>query len=148
MRRWATGRVRRCRSGRPYRRPVDFDEVVSDVVTVIEAVGVIVLVLGALLAFASSGRALVHRSAAARGSAYDELRRSLARVILLGLEILILADIIRTIVVDQTVQSVLVLGVIVIVRIVLSWSLQVEIDGTWPWARWRTEQTTGAPVED
>ncbi|UDY34387.1 DUF1622 domain-containing protein [Dermatobacter hominis] len=126
---------------------MEFDEVVSDVVTVIEAVGVVVLVLGAVLAFASSGRALVHRSASTRGSAYDELRRSLARVILLGLEILILADIIRTIVVDQTVQSVLVLGVIVIVRIVLSWSLQVEIDGTWPWARWRAEQA-GAPVED
>jgi uncharacterized membrane protein len=126
---------------------VDFDEVVSGVVTVIEAVGIVVLILGALLAFVSSSRALVHRSATARSSAYDELRRSLARVILLGLEVLILADIIRTIVVDQTPESVAVLGVIVVVRIVLSWSLQVEIEGTWPWARWRAEQA-GAPVED
>jgi uncharacterized membrane protein len=127
---------------------VDFDEVISGVVTAIEAVGVIVLVLGAILAFVSSGRALVHRSTSTRSSAYDELRRSLARVILLGLEILILADIIRTIVVDQTTESVAVLGIIVIVRIVLSWSLQVEIEGTWPWARWRTETAPGdATVE-
>jgi len=73
--------------------------------------------------------------------AYDGLRRQLARVILLGLEILLLADIIRTIVVDQTVESVLVLGVIVVIRIVLSFSLQVEIEGSWPWTRWRTGPT-------
>ncbi len=121
---------------------MEFDEVVSQVVTVIEAVGVVVLVLGAVIAFLTSGRALFHRSPTTRGSAYDELRRSLARVILLGLEILILADIIRTIVVDQTPQSVAVLGIIVIVRIVLSWSLQVEIEGTWPWARWRVQGTS------
>ena len=121
---------------------MEFDEAVRHVVTVIEAVGVIVLVLGAVIAFLTSGRALFHRSSSTRGSAYDELRRSLARVILLGLEILILADIIRTIVVDQTTQSVAVLGIIVIVRIVLSWSLQVEIEGTWPWARWRVQGRT------
>lgn len=126
---------------------MDYDEVVSGVVKAVEFVGVVVLVIGALLAFASSGRALVHRSTTQRSNAYDELRRSLARVILLGLEVLILADIIRTIVVDQTLQSVMVLGVIVVVRIVLSWSLQVEIEGTWPWARWRTEQSPGHPVD-
>jgi uncharacterized membrane protein len=132
----------------PYRSAVEFDEIVNGVVKTIEAIGVIVLVLGALIAFVTSGRALVHRSPAARGSAYDELRRSLARVILLGLEVLILADIIRTIVVDQTPQSVAVLGIIVLVRIVLSWSLQVEIEGTWPWSRWKAEQITGKAIRD
>jgi uncharacterized membrane protein len=58
-------------------------------------------------------------------------------VILLGLEVLIIADIIRTIVVDQTVESVVVLGTIVLIRVVLSFSLEVEIDGMWPWNRWR-----------
>ena len=50
---------------------------------------------------------------------------------------LIIADIIRTIVVDQTLQSVGVLGLIVLIRIVLSFSLEVEIDGAWPWNQWR-----------
>ena len=50
---------------------------------------------------------------------------------------LIVADIVRTIVVDQTIESVAVLGVIVIVRILLSFSLEVEMDGMWPWNRWR-----------
>lgn len=118
---------------------------VDDVVSVIEAVGVVVLVVGATLAFLTSGRALLDRSTARDTSAYDDLRRNLARVILLGLEVLILADIIKTIVVDQTPQSVAVLGIIVVVRIVLSWSLQVEIEGTWPWARWRTGSATGPP---
>jgi uncharacterized membrane protein len=58
-------------------------------------------------------------------------------VILLGLEVLIIADIIRTIVVDSTVENVAVLGVIVLIRVVLSFSLEVEIDGMWPWNQWR-----------
>jgi hypothetical protein len=52
---------------------------------------------------------------------------------------LIIADIIRTIVVDPSLQSVGVLGVIVLIRIMLSFSLEAEIDGTWPWNRWRLQ---------
>jgi uncharacterized membrane protein len=63
-------------------------------------------------------------------------------VILLGLELLLLADIIRTIVVEATVESVVVLGVIVVIRILLSFSLEVEIDGFWPWNKWRAEPGT------
>jgi uncharacterized membrane protein len=126
---------------------MEFDDVVSNVVTVIEGAGVVVLVGGAVFAFVSSGRSLVHPSPSHRASAYDALRRNLARVILLGLEILILADIIRTIVVDQTPSSVAVLGIVVLIRIVLSWSLQVEIEGTWPWQRWRVLGTTEAGAD-
>jgi len=54
---------------------------------------------------------------------------------------LIIGDIVRTIVVDPTVESVIVLGLMVI-RIVLSFSLQLEIDGTWPWNRWRVETSS------
>lgn len=117
---------------------MEFDDVISNVVTVIEGAGVAVLVGGAGIAFASSARSLVRPPSTDRANAYDALRRNLARVILLGLEILILADIIRTIVVDQTPSSVAVLGIVVLIRIILSWSLQVEIEGTWPWSRWRT----------
>lgn len=62
-------------------------------------------------------------------------------MILLGLEVLIIGDIIRTIVVDPTLESVAVLGVIVLIRIVLSFSLEAEIDGMWPWNRWRKQSS-------
>ena len=79
-------------------------------------------------------------SASTRPGSYDALRRNLGRCILLGLEVLIVADIVRTIIVDQSVESVAVLGVIVVVRILLSFSLEVEMDGMWPWNRWRRSE--------
>ena len=72
----------------------------------------------------------------AHGS-YDALRRHLGRCILLGLEVLIVADIVRTIIVETTLESVAVLGIIVVIRILLSFALEVEIDGLWPWRRWQ-----------
>jgi uncharacterized membrane protein len=66
---------------------------------------------------------------------YEQLRRNLGRSILLGLEILIIGDIVRTIIVEPTLESVGVLAAIVLIRIVLSFSLEVEIDGVWPWRR-------------
>ena len=75
------------------------------------------------------------------------LRRNLGRVILLGLEILIVADIVRTVIVDPSIESVMVLGLIVVIRIILSFSLEVEIDGTWPWSRWRLAQPEAVPSE-
>ena len=79
----------------------------------------------------------------AQGS-YDELRRNLGRCILLGLEVLIVADIVRTIIVDPTIESVAVLGVIVLIRISLSFSLEVEIDGVWPWRRSQLDRSQDA----
>ena len=122
-----------------------YDEVVEKVVQVIEAGGIALLVVGALIAFVSYAQDVLSEERRPRG--YSRLRRNLARVILLGLEVLIIADIIRTIVVEATVSSVLVLGVIVVIRIVLSFSLEVEIDGYWPWNRWRVG-SEGAPSED
>ena len=112
---------------------MSYDDVISEVVKVVEAVGAGIMVLGALgalLVFA--GRAL--RAGAAHES-YDELRQNLGRGILVGLEVLIVADIVRTIIVEPTIESVGVLGVIVVIRIALSFSLEVEIDGFWPWRR-------------
>jgi uncharacterized membrane protein len=119
---------------------VTYDEFVDDVVRVVEAFGAGIMVVGGLVAFLVAGWALRRpdaRAADARESAYKQLRRSLGRVILLGLEVLIIADIIRTIVVEPTLESVAVLGIIVVIRIVLSFSLEVEIDGAWPWSRYR-----------
>jgi uncharacterized membrane protein len=114
---------------------VSYDEIVSEVVKVVEAVGAGIMVLGALRAFVVFASRTV-RTAPAPES-YDELRRSLGRSILLGLEVLIVADIVRTIIVDPTLESVAVLGIIVVIRILLSFSLEVEIDGVWPWRRWQ-----------
>jgi uncharacterized membrane protein len=119
---------------------VTYDEVVEHIVRAIEAFGILVLVVGAVIAL---GQWLIQaRDPELRSDAYLSLRRKLARVILLGLEILLLADIILTIVVEPTLDSVAILAVIVAIRIVLSFSLEVEIDGAWPWNRWRT-----APAE-
>ena len=117
-----------------------FDDVVSDLVRVIESVGAAIMVVGGLAAFVQYARH-VRRGASA---AYTELRRNVERVILLGLEVLIVGDIIRTIIVDPTLESVGVLGLIVVIRIMLSFSLEVEIDGMWPWNRWRLEPPDAA----
>ncbi len=121
-----------------------YDDVISDLVRVIEAVGAAIMVGGGLVAFVLYAR----RLGAGAGAAYLALRQDLGRVILLGLEVLIIADIIRTIVVDPSIESVGVLGVIVLIRIVLSFSLEVEIDGTWPWSRWKVDRPDGSPEPD
>ena len=112
-----------------------YEDFVSVVVKVIEGVGAAIMVVGGLFAGARYAQQVVAHAS----ESYRQLRANLGRVILLGLEVLIIADIIRTIVVDQSLQSVAVLGVIVSIRIVLSFSLEVEIDGAWPWNGWRLQ---------
>lgn len=119
---------------------MSYNDVVEKVVQVVEAAGIALLVIGALAAFAGYAKDLLVEDR--RAKSYFRLRRSLARVILLGLELLLLADIIRTIVVEATVTSVVVLGVIVVIRIMLSFSLEVEIDGFWPWNKWKADPST------
>lgn len=115
---------------------MEFDEAISVGVRAVEAVGALIMVVGGSIAFMAELPKL-GRPGERHGS-YQRLRRNLGRAILLGLEVLIVADIIRTILVEPTVESVLVLGAIVLIRIALSFSLEVEIDGAWPWTRWRT----------
>lgn len=75
---------------------------------------------------------------------YIAYRRSLAKVLLLGLEILVAADIVRTVALEPSFESVGVLGLLVLVRIVLGWSLTVEIEGKWPWQMYPAEESNGA----
>jgi len=121
---------------------VSYDEAVSHVVDVVEGVGAGIMVVGALGAFILFAQQL------RRGTerAYQQLRENVGRVILLGLEVLIIADIIRTIVVEPSLESVAVLGIIVVIRIVLSFSLEVEIDGVWPWRRSRATSERDSEV--
>jgi uncharacterized membrane protein len=120
--------------------PVSYDDAISHVVDVVEGVGAAIMVVGAV------GAAVLYARQVGRGTerAYQQLRENLGRVILLGLEVLIVADIVRTIVVQPSLESVAVLGIIVVIRILLSFSLEVEIDGVWPWQRARLEASGGA----
>jgi len=125
---------------------MSYVETISDVVKVVEAAGAAIMVLGGLGTLVQ----FAYRVARARTAtgAYETLRRNLGRCILLGLEVLIVADIVRTIIVDPTLESVAVLGVIVIIRIVLSFSLEVEIDGVWPWRRRQVSGRIDAEASD
>jgi uncharacterized membrane protein len=120
---------------------VTFVEVVEIVGKAIDATGVVVIVGGALLAAAMT---LQRRR---QTELYEPFRRQLGRSILLGLEFLVAADIIRTVAVTPTGQSVLVLAGIVLIRTFLSFSLQLEMTGAWPWQKRRpvaTDEPGGA----
>ena len=108
-----------------------FYDIIETTGKVIDAVGVAVIVGGAVIALAAT----VGRMRSPEGGAYDAFRRQLGRSILLGLEFLVAADIIRTVAVTPTAQSVAVLAGIVAIRTFLSFSLQVEMTGSWPWQR-------------
>ena len=104
-------------------------EIIEGIGAAIDAIGVAVIAGGALLAvFITIGR---NRHGDA--GAYELFRRRLGRAILLGLEFLVAADIIRTVAVTPTAESVAVLGGIVLIRTFLSFSLQLEMTGAWPW---------------
>ncbi len=93
--------------------------------------GIAVIVAGFLLVSARAGLQLAR--AERRAAVYRGYRRSLGHAILLGLELLVAADIIRTVAVEPTLETVAVLGLIVLVRTFLSFSLEVELDGRRPW---------------
>ena len=104
-------------------------EVIEGIGKAIDAIGVAVIAGGAILAvFLTIGRIRQEDS-----GAYEFFRRRLGRAILLGLEFLVAADIIRTVAVTPSGESVAVLGGIVLIRTFLSFSLQLEVTGAWPW---------------
>jgi uncharacterized membrane protein len=125
---------------------LSYEETISDVVRVVEAVGAAIMIVGGLGAFVAF--VLRARRAETIQTAYPDLRRDLGRCILLGLEVLIVADIVRTIIVDPTLESVAVLGIIVVIRTLLSFSLEVELDGAWPWRRRQLDSGTSAERSD
>jgi uncharacterized membrane protein len=108
-----------------------FRHIMEIVGTSVDGVGVFIVAGGMLVATA---RLVVHR-AHDTGNYYSLYRQDVGRAILLGLEFLIAGDIIRTVVVAPTLQNVIVLGMIVLIRTFLSLSLQLEIEGKLPWRR-------------
>jgi uncharacterized membrane protein len=125
---------------------VTYEQLISDVAKGVEGVGAAIMVLGGLLSLGKYALSMLQPGDPRER--YRRLRRRLGQAILLGLEVLIVGDIVRTIIVDPTVKSVGVLGMIVAIRIVLSFSLEVEIDGVWPWNLWRLEGRQGGENGD
>lgn len=111
---------------------MEFQEVVELVGKAVDATGVAVTVIGSALALVRYGGRLLKRDEHGR-DAYREARKSIGRSVLLGLELLVAADIIRTVAISPTFESVGVLAAIVLVRTFLSFTLEVEISSKWPW---------------
>lgn len=113
---------------RPRLLAVTLFEFIEIVGKAIDAVGVSVIAIGALYSAVGAAMRLSRRE-----PAYRPFRQQLGSSILLGLEFLVAADIIRTVAVTPEPKSVLVLGGIVLIRTFLSYSLQLEVTGYWPW---------------
>lgn len=122
-------------SGRTEFTPAFLDLIVQWTTVAFEVLGVAVIVVGTICA---AYTALARVSGESSIDTYNRLRANVGRAILLGLELLVAADIISTVAVNPTIDSVVVLGLIVIIRTFLSFSLEVEINGRWPWQQHRT----------
>lgn len=105
--------------------------VVAEIVVVIELVGVTIITIGAFLALIRFVIGLARDSD--RLATIEHLRTGLGQAILIGLEFLVAADIINTVVIDMSPENVASLAAIVAIRILLSFSLEAEIKGRWPW---------------
>lgn len=114
---------------------MEFASIMHVITRTIEAVGVSVIVIGIAVA------GVAYLRAPRTLSSYGELRAGMGRAILLGLELMVAGDIINTVAVEPSLNSVLVLAIIVVIRTFLSLSLEVEISGRWPWQGVRGEQS-------
>ena len=110
---------------------MEFQHIVELVGQAVDAAGVAIIVVGTLVATALAALRLARRQA----GVYRGYRRRVGRSILLGLEFLVAGDIIRTVAVAPTYANVGVLAVIVAIRTFLSFSLELEITGRWPWQK-------------
>jgi uncharacterized membrane protein len=108
---------------------MDYNLAVDRIGEVIDAVGIAVIVVGMLISAGGAAIGLRHHEA----GTYHRFRQQLGRTILLGLELLVVGDIIRTVAAQPTLTSVAILAIIVLIRTFLSFSLEVELTGRWPW---------------
>ncbi len=121
-----------------------YEEALRLVVRGFEVLGVGILVVGSL---ASAVGFVADLRRTSPGIAYKRLRGSVGRTILLGLEVLIVADIVLTVAIDQTIESAATLGLIVLVRTFLSFSLEIELEGVVPWRRRAVEDAARGPED-
>src|SRR5262245_57822991 len=122
-------------------------EVVGIIRTVIEWAALGIEILGASVIVAGVMRVVITRGTVRylfqldKPGAYESYKHRMARSLLLGLEFLVAGDVVRTVALDPTLNNVAVLGLLVVIRTFLGWSLIVEIEGRWPWQA-RTENGT------
>lgn len=119
-------------------READVEQAMDTVSSVFEIIGVGIIAGGFVVALVYSWS--TWRSSRKTTDAYEAIRRVFGKAVLLGLEVLVAADIIRTVAVDPTIENLMVLGLLVLVRTFLSFSLDVELDGAWPWRRAQIER--------
>ena len=115
----------------------DYAATIELIVAIFELVGVAIIIAGFVAAVVSGA---VTWSREGTAAAYANVRSTFGRSILLGLEVLVAGDIIGTVALKPTLESLAVLGLLVLIRTFLGWSLEVEIDGRWPWQRARAER--------
>jgi len=108
-----------------------FNDVIEKIGMIIDAAGVVVIVTGAAIAFVVTAARLSRRESAV----YLRFRQQLGQAILLGLELLVAGDIVRTVAASPSLTSVAILAAIVLIRTFLSFSLEVETTGRWPWQK-------------
>ena len=124
-----------------------FRPLIEPIGAALDLLGVLIIAAGVLVAGVRATRAWTIRSTTI--SPYRLFRQDLGRAILLGLEFLVAGDIIRTVAVDPNIQNVGVLAVIVLIRTLLSFSLQVELEGRLPWTgQALPSQTTAKPATE
>ncbi|MFF2844188.1 DUF1622 domain-containing protein [Paenarthrobacter sp. NPDC057981] len=123
---------------------MDFQHIIEAVGRYMDAAGVAVMVIGALVSIPMALRGYQPERAPGLEpfTPYRAYRQLLGRSILLGLELLVAADIIRTVAVTPTFESVGVLAIIVLIRTFLSFSLELEITGRWPWQKEKSSGTS------
>lgn len=107
----------------------------------VDSAGVVLIVIGLLLTTAR----FLTRARQDGTAAYQGYREGLGRTLLLGLEFLVAADIIRTVALVPTFQSIGILALIVLVRTFLSWTLELELEGHWPWQRQKNKSGSISP---
>ena len=105
----------------------DLAHYIHPVARAVELVGIGVIIVGIAYGFFNFARGF------RQNTAYVAFRQQVGKAILLGLEILVAADIILTVTTDPTLEKVAVLGLVVLIRTFLSFSLEVELEGRWPW---------------
>jgi uncharacterized membrane protein len=113
---------------------MDFESAIELLGWAIDVAAVVVIFVSAIAAGVVFARGLLGGSMPVEDG-YRRLRRGFGRGVLLGLELLVAGDIIRTVAIEPTIESVGVLAAIVVVRTFLSFALEVELTGRWPWDR-------------
>ena len=106
----------------------------------IEALAVAIIAIAIIHGSVSFLIGIIHKS----DDVYERYKTHLGKGLLLGLEFLVAADVVRTVVLNPTLQNVMILGLLVVIRTFLSWSLVVEIEGRWPWRRIKSVEGRGS----